>query len=108
MPWPQDAYVGQKVVCVDGTTPEHGNWGPIPIQGVIYTISKIGFVFNNTGRTGIGFNIFELDRDEDPGLDLCWWRASRFRPVQSTSTGYAILAKLQNPANHPMRISEDA
>lgn len=98
MSWPQDAYVGQKVVChnMNGIANSWHRNEPL-IVGHIYIIKEL----NIGAHTGSLY--FRVD-DGTPRL----WDHRHFRPIQSTSTGYAILAKLQNPSNHRVRISEDA
>ena len=89
MTWPQDAYIGQKVVCINNKNLVYPGGKPL-ILNQIYTIGEID---PNCGGV-VGFLILELHEEGDR---LYWWR---FRPVQSTETGMEILRKLQNPANH--------
>lgn len=92
MAWPQDAYIGQKVICIND---EHTN---LVKKGNVYIIKSIFDVY------------IEPDHFEMPlsgnfppphGMFI-----SRFRPVQPISTGFALLTALLNPANHRHR--EDA
>jgi len=62
MTWPQDAYVGQKVVCINNKdylikTPNDANNLEL---GKIYTISKIDIICNY-----LCFNIEEVNQDDE-------------------------------------------
>lgn len=94
MPWPQNAYVGQKVVCIDGTRPYCLLYsdGIQPQIDCKYTIVKIGPYHDE-----IHVDIAELPKYSPK---YCDWNISRFRPLQSTSTSYSLLARLQDPTNH--------
>lgn len=98
MGWPQDAYVGQEVVCVDLVdlfNPWHKS-APLIIGGV-YKITELN----------IGAHTNELYFGVNDGTKRLWL-ARCFRPLatRSTETGMEILRKLQDPANHKYR--EDA
>lgn len=104
MAWPQDAYVGQKVVRYR-TDDEFEDIAP-PLNKEV-TISWIGIA------EWYGQSIIVIDTVEYPSPRTSsykgWqrgWAAAFFRPVQSTSTGFALLTALLNPANHRHR--EDA
>lgn len=103
MPWPQDAYVGQKVFCIfEGACP-CGCGIQAPPQNTELTIGKI--TCDWIGE--VGFEIVECPAPHHPWHEPVWHHRI-FRPVQSTSRGMEILRRLQNPANHRVRISEDA
>lgn len=100
MAWPQDAYVGQKVVRWkdDGITCI-GNPPPV---GLKVTISYIGIV-KYANETFVVIDLVEYPTPLSYTEHPTWkrgWRASYFYPIQSTFTGFSILACLQDPANH--------
>lgn len=90
--WPQNAYVGQKVVCVELINlinPWHRN---IPLTiGAIYIIKEL-YIYNDKLRFVVN--------DGTPRF----WLASQFRPVQSTEKGMSILKEILVTQN----VKEDA
>lgn len=96
MGWPQNAYVGQKVVCVNSIP--HPN-DPCPYNNPeinkIYTIDKVYIVDGDVV-------MIELKEIMWKGNDNWYsgFQASFFRPVQSTEKGMEILRGLLNPKNH--------
>lgn len=109
MGWPHNAYVGQKVVCVDDSFTNNLDYKEI-LVGNIYIIREI-CIFDNF----ICFKLLEIlkrhllegyfSSDDDKGED-CPFDARRFRPVQSTDKGMEVLKGLLNPINH--KVLEDA
>lgn len=87
MTWSQDAYVGQKVVCIN--FPLGFPWGPKLNE--IYTISYIGMpgldATNNLNKLGV--SLLEIPSPYRPNWLIC-----HFSPVQSTKTGMAILKEI--------------
>ena len=91
--WPQNAYVGQKVVRLnkefhplDPTKPNE-----------TYTIKLIGLFLNQ-------YIYFTLNEASCPFGNMGWLYVL-FRPVQSTDTGMAILKEL---LINPHEVLEDA
>lgn len=100
MTWPQDAYVGQKVVCIIPKLNECSFSGVLePDINEVGTISNIYVCPNN-------IVIIELIEFPQPGgLSMFGrvgpgWQASGFRPVQTTEKGMEILKSILNPKNH--------
>lgn len=93
MGWPQNAYVGQKVVCVGEPMFKPIAMEPIPSIGEIYTIIKI--VISSKGNV-----YFQLKEIEPKFYTEMNWEYNMFRPVQSTEKGMEILRGLLNPKNH--------
>lgn len=97
MAWPQDAYVGQEVVCtfLDTSITKNRSCLAYPIiKDEIYTILDI------TSQNGkLYFRVQDLNHYR------IWWLSHQFRPVtlRSTETGMEILRKLQDPQNHKHR-----
>lgn len=93
MGWPQNAYIGQKVICVnmDGVT----NFIHLQYPLKINKIYKIDNIECDPKRGSLYFMVHPYD-----GLPNTYWLASQFRPVQSTEKGMKILRGLLNPANH--------
>jgi len=98
--WPQNAYVGQKVVCIEGPSFRPGLGLDHDFGGHCF-----GPVINNTYEIRsivvwkhlIGFRLVGITvRDWKPGEEKAW-RAARFRPAQSTETGMRILTALLVP-----------
>jgi len=90
--------VGQKVVCVDDTTPEGFDWYKMPIKkGAIYTVSQSGLSSWLDGAPAI--HLSEVKRS------VPFW-ASRFRPVVERKTdisfAHEILRKASKPARGPV------
>lgn len=91
MTWPQDAYVGQKVVCIDDGQPKSPFFWTKKIltKGNIYIIRAIGC--KTAGNSlGIKLNGVSLNRD-DP------FNVRRFRPVQENEKGMEILERAKDP-----------
>lgn len=86
MTWPKDAYVGQKVVCIDDK-----NVDDLQLNN-IYIIEKI-YISNNLYFWLQGVN----DRSK-PNYGGYYPR--RFRPVQTNEKGMEMLRELLNPINH--------
>lgn len=100
--WPQNAYVGQKVVCVDDTE-NLSKWNCIygeikPILNKIYTIRELVVYYDSFGyrlveiinKPGWYGNPFVFKAEQ-------FFDSFRFRPVQSTETGMKILKGLLVP-----------
>lgn len=92
-------YVGQKVVCVDDSSPPLNvlNGCKIPVKsGKIYTIKAAYYGYKSTPV---------VDLCEVPHCPHCGapsaFQALRFRPLQerSTETGMAILRKVADDAS---------
>lgn len=87
-------YVGQKVVCVDGSAAYSGDKQAPPVKNFIYTISEI----ENDPFEGMFVSVFEIKHLPHPfGLHSCPWRASRFRPIQETQTDISIFTVMLGP-----------
>lgn len=87
MTWPQDAYVGQKVVCIffDAEKTQDSMCRKYPIvKDEVYTILDI-----TIHKDKLFFKV----QDNLSVLRL-WWLAYQFRPVQSTKTGMKILTEI--------------
>ncbi len=108
--WPQNAYVGQKVVCIKtwylslgrGRGDEIG-----PIRGNLYTIRKIGYGLNLAYPNKIQIHLMEIINPQlnyTCGLFESAFDISRFRPVQSTDTGMEVLHSI---LNNPTKVLED-
>jgi hypothetical protein len=89
MTWPQDAYVGQKVVCIKVLPLIHPIHMMMPIN--LNEVYEISALYIGRGKLWFGLT------DWPPRV---WWHTEQFRPVQSTSISYSILAKLQDPTTH--------
>jgi|SRR5690606_34016718 len=98
--WPQNAYVGQKVVCVD-VVPQRGCRDDLPLKlGEVYTIRWLGFYLGDRC-----LRLEECTRPDslpEPDRPML---LRRFRPVQSTDTGMSILKEL---LINPHEVLEDA
>ena len=97
--WPQNAYVGQKVVCVKliNVIDPVMRQRPV-IIGNIYTIAEI-LIYKNKLYFKIKEAYFASDGHPQN------WLADNFRPVQSTDTGMSILKEL---LINPHKVLEDA
>ena len=85
--WPQNTYVGQKVVCV-GPPAFKPMFGPIVKIGNVYTIKNI----NISPKTKtLHFELEEIFDIHYPSMN---WEAIKFRPVQSTEKGMSILKEI--------------
>jgi len=93
MGWPQNAYVGQQIICIGKPDFEPQFNEPKPIIGNKYTISAI--VLSPEGS--VCFQLKEINPKFYTDMN---WQYSMFRPVQSTEKGMEILRGLINPANH--------
>lgn len=97
MGWPQNAYVGQKVV-------RHRFAGPhehiAPPLGETLTVSWVGVVVYQ----GEEFVVLDLVEHPSPREGVrSWqrgWAADFFRPVQDTRKSYQWLEALLDPTNH--------
>lgn len=98
MGWPQNAYVGQKVVSLHTFSPRpiYG-LNDLPQKDEIYTISKI--VISPSNEVGLFFKELQT-------FHLYGYMATVFRPLQSTDKGMEVLKGLLNPINH--KVLEDA
>lgn len=100
MDWIKTAYVGQRVVCIfDGNLDGHGGFDGTPIKaGKAYAIREIGI--DVLGCAGIKVTGAQLDfigwGPKMPSFTDGFWVAIRFRPLQSTDTGMAILRAILN------------
>lgn len=111
MGWPQNAYVGQKVVCVNNADTMMRKWHSKhtkPVLGGVYTIAGFG---ESVYKGYVVIYLAEITNIiVTRGIRYydCGYNIMRFRPVQerSTETGMEILRKLQDPTNH--RQLEDA
>lgn len=96
--WPQNAYVGQKVVCIKDTQFITKGLLKSPLlKGIVYTIDGIW----DNGK------LISLTEIKCPCSDpnCAQYLITRFRPVQSTDTGIAILKEL---LINPHKVLEDA
>jgi hypothetical protein len=108
--------VGQKVVCVDasstGASVLRGPIYELKFQA-IYTIAWVGIE-----NSILSVRLYEIPvRHTPPGLtcnepDDWPFKASRFRPVQSTGAGMAILEQIRRDVSNktalPIREDEQA
>lgn len=96
MGWPHNAYVGQKVVCVNDSYPLNPSviisYPNLPKLNFIYTIAEL--------RNEKSIVLKELDNSDIITGRQNGFFISRFRPVQSTEKGMKILRGLLNPKNH--------
>lgn len=93
MTWPQDAYVGQKVVCVKDDPPPNPWHRQFPVvKGQVYTIHSIEVM------RMFPYVCFRIDSSRR------LWGHDNFRPVQSTETGMSVLRALLTP----LKIKEKA
>lgn len=101
MGWPQNAYVGQKVVCVN-VGEELGKWDCIydeekPKLNELYTIREVVIY-----KGCVGFRLTEIVNKAGWYGNPIPFKAEqifdywRFRPVQSTEKGMEILRGLLN------------
>lgn len=92
MGWPQNAYVGQKVVCVNDSYPLNPSvlisYPNLPQLNFIYTIAEL--------RNEKSIVLKELDNSDIITGRQNGFFISRFRPVQSTKKGMEILRGLLN------------
>lgn len=86
MAWPQDAYVGQPIICINSSFTRYGGIPVSLTEGQIYHIREMDPTPDKRG--GLAFYLQEAN-------SIYYWH--RFRPLQSTATGYSILAKLLQP-----------
>ncbi len=94
--WPQNAYVGQKVVCVQFGPCCCGCNSKELIVNSIYVIASIREAYGE-----IGFELIGIKTPKNHlGFSYKW-----FRPAQSTDTGMAILKEL---LINPHKVLEDA
>lgn len=92
MGWPQNAYVGQKVVCIDNSTvpnPWH-NKHPLVLNEV-YTILAIDVLPR--------LNIIHFQIDNSMRL----WSYDKFKPVQSTESGMKVLNAILKNVDAPVK-----
>lgn len=92
MPWPQDAYVGQKVVCVDKCYDSVTKTTILPNE--VVEIERI-----HASPMGISFEIKGRPSPENL-LHYAGFAYCAFRPLQSTTRGMSTLTALLNPINH--------
>lgn len=76
-------HVGQKVVCVEGTSGHH-----VLVLGQVYTIARIGMF----GRA-LHVDVVECSTDIRLG-----WRAARFRPVVERKTDISVFTAMLKPS----------
>lgn len=99
MAWPQDAYVGQKVVCIDDSL-SRGNKVKYFKLHDTYTISRIESYGN---QLGLFIDLIEVTGQCETGPNF---RISRFRPVQTNEKGMEMLRELLNPVNHKVLVDD--
>lgn len=81
--WPQNAYVGQRVVCIDDSLDEWGleNPGKSPVLNHVYTITWVGLC-------EVNHRDILIDLDDCPSPASADWQrgfnADDFRPVDET------------------------
>ena len=89
MPWPQDAYVGQEVVCV--LFDEKITYDTI-CRAHPLVVNETYRILEITAQTNrVYFRVQNL-----PPFRI-WWLSHQFRPIQSTKTGMSILRGLLVP-----------
>lgn len=93
--------VGQKVVCVDATSPAVTPLPGLPVasEGGIYTVTKTQ-MSPLTGRPSL--QLLELP-DSFVGAPL-WYQAKRFRPVVERKTDISIFEKMLTGGKQPARV----
>ena len=79
--WPQTAYVGQKVVCVEAVDSLK--------KGAIYEIAFVGRDMYGV----VGFMLNNIP----PNSGYTGFKASRFRPLRDTTHQVEALKRLCNP-----------
>jgi hypothetical protein len=79
--WPENAYVGQRVVCVDDS-PNPYNGASNLKRYAIYTISRIVIASSGISDGKIGFQL----REASTQRGLLGFHAHRFRPAVAKST----------------------
>ena len=90
-------YVGQKVVCVNGTTQPGCIWlgAEVPRSGRVYTVDAL--VTNRSGTPALV--LVELPRDPvSVACGAIGYHAYRFRPVVERKTDISALKALLNTA----------
>jgi hypothetical protein len=105
--------VGQKVVCVDASANEERlrNWlgHTLPVEGTIYTIR--GWT-DGPRQHSPGILLEEIRHELSIFGTEPNFRPWRFRPVQSTGTGMAILEQIRRDVSNktalPIREDEQA
>ena len=67
--WPQNAYVGQRVVCTASfQTPQTINV-KVPEKGIVYAVREIRYdLVGDTGEKGVGFLLVEIRNERRPVL----------------------------------------
>lgn len=85
--WPQNAYVGQKVVCIDANTINIG-FDKL-IKNEVYTISEIEI-------SEKGHFIDLKEKMKYPSSLGCRFFISRFRPVIEKKTDISIFTSMLN------------
>jgi len=87
MAWPRDAYVGQKVVCVDYPQKYQASFPNLkhPQNGEIYTVREV-FLF----REHIFIRLHEIknEKNESASFELneAAWFTDWFRPLETRRT----------------------
>lgn len=101
MTWPQDAYVGQKVVCIVEKCNDVSIGTIEPGKGDIGTIRNIYIGPHN--HVCIELKEFpSIGGFNKSNTEYCLpgWYAYDFRPVQTNEKGMEMLRELLNPINH--------
>ena len=104
MSWPRDAYVGQKVVCLEENASLYCICGcgvRSPEAKTVYTISKVWL-----GKYDqIGIDLIEYPAPNDSPHNP-FWNALAFRPVQGAEKGMGVLRGILKDAKR--EVKEDA
>lgn len=98
-------HVGQKVVCVDGTTPALRQWSARlvkPTEGAIYTITAARIY---PWEQVLSLQLAELPTQSEDGRRV-WYQAKRFRPLVERKTSIEIFQKIRKDVEQSVPVKE--
>lgn len=86
-------FVGAKVVCVDGSPHDGGNYStPLPVVGKIYTVRGVlPFIWPEKSGTGVWLEGLTRIYSKKNGCETAW-DSDRFQPAKTINTDAAITA----------------